>query len=150
MKGKADRIDTDGTHSVVIDYKSGEADFIGNDLLAGSGAQLLSYLRAVELQKSMPPAAAYYLKIHRITKITGGIFSKEFNKKLFTIHPTNSGVTEKPFADIFDDVFEVWEKAAQELLSGDFTARPRRPKKDCDGCQFYGQCGYDFRAQVTE
>src|SRR5581483_7090638 len=77
LVGRADRVDSDGENAVVIDYKSGNADFIGKELLAGIGAQLLMYLKAVEHSYKLHPAGAFYLSVKRTTKMEGGVFLKE-------------------------------------------------------------------------
>lgn len=79
LHGKADRVDSDGAHCVVIDYKSGTPPFIGRELVAGLGAQLLMYSGGVAERLKLEPAGAFYLSVGRRVDGSKGIFLK--NKK---------------------------------------------------------------------
>ncbi|MBI2606741.1 MAG: PD-(D/E)XK nuclease family protein [Deltaproteobacteria bacterium] len=148
LKGKADRVDIDGTHAVVIDYKSGGQPFGGKELLAGTGVQLLAYLRAIEMNQGLKPGGAFYLLVGKKVDSKNGVFLKSFNQSLYSVHVRTGGLTDRSFDAIFDTVFAVWREAATALLAGKFDPRPRRPRKDCPRCPFYGTCGYDYKVEA--
>ncbi|MBI3555446.1 MAG: PD-(D/E)XK nuclease family protein [Deltaproteobacteria bacterium] len=143
LRGKADRIDSDGRHSVVIDYKSGAAPLIGKELQAGLGAQLLMYARATELEHALEPGAVFYLTVGNKVQGKNGVFLKKHQKALHTTHARNSGLYDGEFGTLFEKVSESWLQAAQRLRSGDFAPRPSRPKKDCPKCSYKPVCGFD-------
>jgi RecB family exonuclease len=143
LRGKADRIDSDGKHAVVIDYKSGGAPLIGKELASGVGAQLLAYSRAIQQSEGLEPAAAFYLKLGRKVEGKAGIFLKKHQGALHTTHARNSGLVAGEFDTLFERVSESWRAVAENLKAGDFTPRPARGKKDCDSCDFKGVCGFE-------
>ena len=65
MKGKLDRVDSDGECAVVVEYKTGSKTLMGNDLLSGGGIQLLAYLQAVARERKLKPGGAYYLLLKK-------------------------------------------------------------------------------------
>lgn len=73
LVGKIDRVDTDGKHFVVIDYKSGSsaANYAEKDLYVGHKMQLLVYMKAVlNNYPLLSPAGFYYFNIHnRFTRV---------------------------------------------------------------------------------
>ncbi len=148
LRGKADRVDSDGKHSVVIDYKSGGAPLIGRELQEGLGAQLLMYARAIELEHGLEPGAAFYLTVGSKVEGKSGVFLKKHQKVLHTTNARNSGLFDGEFATLFEQVSENWTRAARQLRAGDYAARPSRPKKDCPTCTFQPVCGFDAEAQA--
>ena len=65
--GKIDRIDSDGKHVVVSDYKTGRPTVSLNDILNGTSLQLITYLLALSKDKEMKnllPAAMMYIYLH--------------------------------------------------------------------------------------
>jgi ATP-dependent helicase/DNAse subunit B len=142
LRGKADRIDSDGTHAVVIDYKSGGAPLIGKELANGVGAQLLAYSRAIQETEGLEPAAAFYLKLGRKVEGKAGVFLKKHQGTLHTTNARNSGLVQGEFDTLFERVSERWRAAAESLKAGDFTPKPARGKKDCDACDFKALCGF--------
>ncbi len=142
MTGRLDRVDSDGKNAVIVDYKSSTNHFIGKELLSGIGSQLLMYAQGVYESLHLNPAAAIYLALKPIPKISGGVFDKNFSKTLFSVSPRNSGFTEKPLLEILDGLQSSWQTHAQNLLEHQFDANPKRPKKDCPQCSFKNICGY--------
>ena len=150
LRGKADRIDSDGRHCIVIDYKSGGAPLIGRELQDGLGAQLLMYARAIELEHGLEPGAAFYLTVGSKVEGKSGVFLKKHQKTLHTTHASNSGVYDGEFSTLFERVTETWTRAAERLRAGDFAPRPSRPKKDCPTCAFKPVCGFVLDANSRE
>lgn len=145
VRGKVDRVDTDGKHSVVIDYKTGSAPFIGKEIREGLGAQLVMYSRSVEIENGLEPAAAFYLTLGNQVKASNGIFLKKHQNTLHNMTARNSGLVDGEFLTLFERVSENWTKSAEALSRGEFTAKPSRPNKDCSMCSFEPICGYNTR-----
>lgn len=143
VRGRADRVDSDGKHSVVIDYKTGEAPFIGGELSQGIGAQLVMYSKGMKKSHALEPVAAYYLTVGRKVEGKSGIFIKSHSKTLHDAHSRNSGVFDGDFDTLFEKVSENWQRAAQDLSRGIFSPNPARPKKDCNTCRYEPVCGYE-------
>lgn len=142
VRGRADRVDADGKHSVVIDYKTGEAPFIGGELSQGIGAQLVMYAKGMQKSHGLEPAAAYYLTVGRKVEGKSGVFLKGHSKNLHDAHARNSGVFDGDFATLFEKVSENWRRAAADLSNGIFSPNPARPKKDCSICRYEPVCGH--------
>ncbi|MEW6056967.1 MAG: PD-(D/E)XK nuclease family protein [Bdellovibrionota bacterium] len=147
LKGKIDRVDSDGKHCVVIDYKSSSAPFIGNEIRQGIGAQLLVYARGVEVARKLEPAAAFYLSLGRKIDSSKGVFFKKFNKQLHTTHARNSGLVDGEFGTLFEQVSEKWTQAAEQLKKGDFHPNPARGRKECVNCAYQKICGHEGEPQ---
>lgn len=150
LRGKVDRVDSDGKHAVVIDYKTGSAPFVGRELQEGIGAQLLVYSRAIQQKEGLEPGAAYYLALGNKVKNTNGVFLKKHSKALHSAHARNSGLYDGEFGTLFERVSESWARAAESLKRGDFSPRPARPKKDCPPCSYRAVCGHDPDEQEGE
>lgn len=150
LRGRADRIDSDGKHSVVIDYKTGSAPFTGGELAAGLGAQLLVYAKGMHEKHGLEPAAAYYVGVGRKIEGTKGVFLKKHAKALHNANARNSGLIDDEFGTLFERVSENWARAAESFKNGDFGPNPARPKKDCDVCHYKGVCGHRFEVAGPE
>ena len=65
--GRIDRVDSDGKHVVVSDYKTGSPTVNLRDILNGTSLQLITYLLALskdEETKDLLPAAMMYIYLH--------------------------------------------------------------------------------------
>jgi ATP-dependent helicase/DNAse subunit B len=141
LKGRADRIDGDGTSLVVIDYKSGGSPLAGKELLSGHGAQLLAYSAAARTSLNLEPAAAWYLELGTAVTASKGFFLKSASGKVHKANARNGGLTDATFDDVLHGVMARWEEAAQNLKSGIFTPRPAQAK-NCARCAHVFTCGY--------
>jgi RecB family exonuclease len=148
LKGRADRVDSDGKHQVVIDYKTGQAPYTGKELAEGLGAQLLVYATGVQAQHKLEPAGAHYLTVGRKVESSRGVFLKKHNKRLFTTTARNSGFYDGEYNTLFERVTENWMRAAADLKRGQFSPQPARGKKDCDACLYQSLCGFQPADEV--
>lgn len=144
LRGRADRVDSDGKHAVVIDYKTGGAPYTGGELAEGLAAQLLVYAKGMNEKHGLEPAAAYYIGVGRKIEATKGVFLKKHQKTLHETNARNTGLYDGEWGTLFERVSENWLRAAQSFKRGDFAPLPARPKKDCDACHYKGVCGHQF------
>ncbi len=149
LRGRADRIDGDGSSLVVIDYKSGNSTLAGKDLLAGHGAQLVAYAAAARIEMKLEPAAAWYLELGASNPASKGFFLKAASGRVHKANARNGGLTDGVFDDVLHGVLIRWEEAALKLQSGDFSPKPAQPK-NCARCSQLLTCGYPLGSEESE
>ena len=144
LRGKVDRMDWNKKAGVfsVIDYKTGQSKFIGRQLLAGFGAQLLVYSLAAERLTKMRWGAAYYLEIPRSAELNNkaGLFSKETKGILHDAHARNSGLTQLSLQEIMLSVKPLWQSRLQALTAGIFKPDPAEGVSVCATCYYQNLC----------
>jgi len=141
--GTMDRLDTAGSHAVIIDYKTGVPRFSGKDLKAGYGVQLVAYASAVE-EQGLVPVASLYLVVQRFeSKVAGGLLCKPYNKKYFRVGPTSSGLVEADdLSETLKNARRKWPEYLEALQNGNFTADPLDPAVECRTCAYRLICGF--------
>lgn len=141
LTGRADRIDSDGSAFVVIDYKSGSSSMRGGDLLEGHGAQLFMYAAAYRNATGQDPAGMFYFEVGRTTESSKGVYLQKYKGRLHMAKGANKGRFEGSFDDALGPVMARWEEAAAKLRRFDFSPKPQKAEQ-CGRCAMVNVCGY--------
>lgn len=134
LRGRIDRVDTDGEHAVIIDYKSGAVPARAR-LLGEGRIQAQLYAEVVRLEQGLKPVGSVYWSL-KGDKPRGLIDATCLEPGRFT--STDCGDA----AGIETDIKEALQLAATAVCgmrSGDLTPPPRAGA--CEWCSATAMCG---------
>ncbi len=151
--GTPDRIDVTDDGLFIIDYKTSSALPNGTDMLElGYRLQLPFYALAASKQMQKPVAGVQFVELTTKGGRGSGMFFKKFNGKetgKFTqVRANSKSLLSMEPDDAWSRMEEQIVLQAQALVSGQFSARPKKQEKECNTCQLSDLCG--LRRKIEE
>lgn len=155
IKGKIDRIDENKEGFRILDYKTGDKDFVTKDFYVGKSLQLFMYSLVIPDKKLL---GAYYVRINDEFKnendkekaiacgktISGSIDEKESD---FIKTGTSGTVSEAVMQDFRKYAEIMAENAVSGIEKGVIIASPYEGA--CNYCPYSAMCGKPFEERKT-
>jgi RecB family exonuclease len=150
VTGTPDRIDETSDGLFVMDYKTSSALPNGTEMIeAGYRLQLPFYALAASKGAGKPVLGVQFIELNRKASRSSGIFFKKFNGK----EPGKlTAVTTRSKSLVPFEPEEAWSRLEDHLLThglgyvrGEFSAKPKKPDKECSSCVIGDLCGYRRR-----
>jgi ATP-dependent helicase/DNAse subunit B len=146
MVGTPDRIDMTEDGLFIIDYKTSSALPNGTDMLElGYRLQLPFYALAAQRQFEKPVAGVQFVELTTKGGRGSGMFFKKYNGKepgKFTqLTARSKSLLSVEPQDAWARMEEQILLQAKALVSGQFSAAPKKQDKECSSCQLADLCG---------
>ncbi|MFK8138082.1 MAG: PD-(D/E)XK nuclease family protein [Bdellovibrionales bacterium] len=141
ITGVIDRIDGDGSHQVVIDYKSSKGDKKNHPKWKEEGdLQLSLYTAYLEFFENTKVNAAAYYSLKPWLRSTGFQLKSASQEFLPAIGRKTNGITEEEKEDLIVDAKTQIQAIASSIQSGDILPQPRDIDLNCKDCDWRRLC----------
>lgn len=130
IRGKIDRIDSDGTYLTVIDYKTGDTSSVKSGIEKGQKLQLPIYAEMARRLLKKEPIAAFLYSVKERKR--SGIAKKELNKSSIGLPTHHYLVTNEKWDELIDIGLKTACEYAKKIKEGKFRSSPHKCKEYCD------------------